>query len=394
MIYYTLLLTPNEVAGELKITGVKAYPLVQTLGSMSFGFSQGWINTRQTTIVIISTDEGIEGVGESFGPTRAIAEAVESYCAPMILDKDPFDNSVIWDTVYGYLRMNSQKGILIEALSAIDIALWDIKGKVVGLPVYKLLGGAYRDKAHAYATGLYRPNVKNVKDALVEEALGYKRDGFFAMKLKIGHVSPEEDLDILKAIREAVGSDIKLMVDANCAYDATEAISLAKQMEQCDVYWFEEPVPPEDIEGSIEVKNNTNIRIAGGECECTRYGFRELITRRAMDILQPDVCIAGGFTEVQKIVAMASAWNMQCIPHVWGTNVAIAAALHCYAAIPNIPGKINPPEPCFEYDRSPNPLREDATYEKFVLQNSYIDIPQKPGLGVTANIDFLRAKAM
>lgn len=378
----------------MKITSVKAYALEQPLGDMSFAFSQGWINTRQTTIVIVSTDQGVEGVGESFGPARIVAKAVESYCAPMILGKDPFNSSVLWDIIYGFLRMNSQKGILIEALSAIDIALWDIKGKTLGLPVYKLLGGAYRDKAHAYATGLYRPNVKNAKEALVQEAMGYKQEGFFAMKYKIGTVSPEEDLDILKAIRKAIGDNMKLMVDANCAYDATEAIRLARQMEPYNIYWFEEPVPPEDIEGSIEVKNNTTIRIAGGECECTRYGFRELITRRAVDILQPDVCIAGGFTEMQKIVAMASAWNIQCIPHVWGTNVAIAAALHCYTAIPNIPGKINPPEPFFEYDRSPNPLREEATHEKFTLKDSYIDIPQKPGLGVTVNIDFLNAKAL
>ncbi|MCK4387505.1 MAG: mandelate racemase/muconate lactonizing enzyme family protein [Dehalococcoidia bacterium] len=378
----------------MKITRVKAYVLEQPLGDTSFAFSQGWINTRQTTIVIVSTDQGIEGVGESFGPAKTIGKAVESYCAPMILGKDPFNSSVLWDTIYGFLRMNSQKGILIEALSAIDIALWDIKGKALGLPVYKLLGGAYRDKAHAYATGLYRPNVKNAKEALVQEAMGYKQEGFFAMKYKIGTVSPEEDLDILKAIRKAIRDDVKLMVDANCAYDATEAIRLARQMEPYNIYWFEEPVPPEDIEGSIEVKNSTTIRIAGGECECTRYGFRELITRHAVDILQPDVCIAGGFTEMQKIVTMASAWNMQCIPHIWGTNVAIAAALHCYAAIPNIPGKINPPEPFFEYDRSPNPLRGEATYEKFTLKDSYIDIPQKPGLGVTVNMDFLNAKAL
>lgn len=377
----------------MKITGIKAYPLVQPLRDMTFGFSQGWISSRQTTIVIVSTDGGIEGVGESFGPAKAIAEAVESYCAPMILGNDPFNSSPIWDEVYGYLRANSQKGILIEALSAIDIALWDIKGKAVGLPVCKLLGGAYRDKARVYATGLYRPDVENPQEALVEEALGYKKDGFPAMKLKIGHVFPEEDLSIIKAIREAIGYEIKLMVDANCAYNAAEAIRLAKQMEEYDIYWFEEPVPPEDIDGSIEVKNNTNIRIASGECECTRYGFSQLISRRAVDIIQPDVCIAGGFTEIEKILAMASAWNIQCVPHVWGTNVAIAAALHYYAAIPHIPTKFNPPELFFEYDRSPNPLREGTTHEKFVIKDGYIDIPEKPGLGITVDMDFIKAKS-
>lgn len=375
----------------MKITGIKAYALVQPLGDKTFGFSQGWISSRQTAIVLVSTDEGIEGVGESFGPAETIAKAIETYLAPMIIGKDPFDSAIIWDSVYGYMRMHSQKGLLIEALSAIDIALWDIKGKTLGLPIYKLLGGAYRDKAHAYATGLYRPNVKNPKEALVEEALGYKRDGFSAMKLKIGHVSPKEDLSIIKAIRAAIGYDIKLMVDANCAYNATEAIRLAKQMEEYDIYWLEEPVPPEDIEGSIEVRRNTNIRIASGECEFTRYGFRHLITRRAVDIIQPDVCITGGFTEIQKILAMASAWNTQCVPHVWGTNVAVAAALHYYATIPYIPIKYNPPEPFFEYDQSPNPLRERTTREKFVLKDGYIKIPSKPGLGIEVDMDFVKS---
>jgi len=377
----------------MKITDVKAYPLVQPLGDMSIGFAQGWIQSRQSTIVIVSTDEGIEGVGESFGIAKAVAAVVEDFCAPMIMGKDPFDNSVIWDTIYRVAGPDSQKGILVEALSGIDIAIWDIKGKALGLPVHKLLGGAYRDRALAYASGLFRTNVKNPKDALVEEALGYKREGFSAMKLKIGHVSPAEDLSIIKAIREAIGYDLKLMVDANRAYNATEAIRLAKQMEQYDIYWFEEPVPPEDIDGCIEVKNNTNIPIAAGECEATRYGFRQLITRRAVDILQPNVTIAGGFTEIQKIVALASTWNVQCIPHCWGTNVATAASLQYYATIPHIPGKFNPPEPYFEFDRSPNPIRERTTREKFIMKDGYVDIPQKPGLGITVDKDFLMARA-
>lgn len=377
----------------MKITEVKAYPLVQPLGDMSFGFAQGWIQSRQSTIVIVSTDEGIEGVGESFGIAKAVAAVVEDFCAPMIIGKDPFDNSVIWDTIYRVAGPDSQKGILIEALSGIDIAIWDIKGKALGLPVHKLLGGAYRDRALAYASGLFRTNVKNPKDALVEEALGYKREGFSAMKLKIGHVSPEEDLSIIKAIREAIGYDLKLMVDVNRAYNATEAIRLAKQMEQYDIYWFEEPVPPEDIDGCIEVKNNTSITIAAGECEATRYGFRQLIIRRAVDILQPNVTIAGGFTEIQRIVALASTWNVQCIPHCWGTNVATAASLQYYATIPHIPGKFNPPEPYFEFDRSLNPIRERTTREKFIMKDGYVDIPQKPGLGITVDKDFLMARA-
>jgi D-galactarolactone cycloisomerase len=380
----------------MKVTEVKAYAMEEPLGNMTFGFAQGWINSRQTTLVVISTDEGIYGAGECFGPARAIAALVNGFCAPRIVGRDPFDTSVIWDELYRYQSMSFQQGVFIEALSGTDIALWDIKGKALGVPVYKLLGGAYRNKAHTYATGLYRPSGKNADAAmrsLVEEALGYKRDGFPAMKLKIGHVSPEEDLEIIRAIRDAIGYDIKLMVDGNCAYDATEAIALAKKMEPYDIYWFEEPVPPEDIEGSVEVKKNTNIRLTAGESILTHYWIRELISRRAVDILNPDVCITGGFTEMQRIIALATAWNTQCIPHVWGTNVAVAAGLHCYAAIPNIPGKVNPPEPFFEYDCSPNPLREGTTNEKLTVEHGYIKIPDGPGLGVTLDMDFVRRKS-
>ena len=381
----------------MKITDVKAYALEEELGEKSFGFAQGWIKSRQITIVIVSTDEDIYGAGECFGLAKPIAAIINGFCAPRMIGRDPFDSSVIWDELYRYQSISFQQGIFLEALSGTDIALWDIKGKALGVPIYKLLGGCYRDKARCYATGLYWPNVKDPKDAqkvLVEQALGYKRDGFPGMKLKIGHVSPEEDLSIIKAIRGATGYDIKLMVDGNCAYDATEAIKIAKQMEPYDIYWFEEPVPPDDIEGTLEVKKNTNIRITSGESILTAYWIRQLISRRAVDILNPDVCITGGFTDMQKIIAMAAAWNIQCVPHVWGSNIAVAAGLHCYAAIPNIPRKYNPPEPFFEYDVSPNPLREGLTHEKLEVKNGYIDVPQQPGLGVTVNMDFVKAKSV
>jgi len=200
----------------------------------------------------------------------------------------------------------------------------------------------------------------------------------------------ERDARLVKAIREAIGDDISLMVDANHAYNASEAIQLAGRIEPFDIYWFEEPVPPEDIEGYIEIKRNTSIPIAGGECEYTRYGFRELINRRAMDILQPDICATGGFTEMTKIVAMASAANMPVVPHVWGTNVGLAASLQFFAALPNFPERRFPAEPFFEYDRSPNPLRDGVTVENFEMKDGYFPIPDRPGLGVTPDMDFIR----
>ena len=160
-------------------------------------------------------------------------------------------------------------------------------------------------------------------------------------------------------------------------------------MEPYDIHWFEKPVPPEDIEGYLEVKRNAALLIAGGECEYTRYGFRELINRRAVDILQPDLCAAGGFSEMMKIVAMASAANIPVIPHVWGTNVGLAASLQFFAALPHFPERRFPADPFFEYDRSSNPLRDGVTREKFSLVDGYLEIPDRPGIGVQLDMDFI-----
>ena len=377
----------------MKITGVTTYVLEGLLGNNAFGWSLWITDRRQTVLCVIYTDEGIEGVGEALyvgGSAKIAASMIKEAYAPLLIGKDPLDNAVIWDFLYNRTRDQGMKGLPITALSAVDIALWDIKGKALKLPVSKLLGGTYRDKARVYATGLYEPqNVPSVKDALVDEALGYKKDGFSAMKLKIGY-GIETDMSYVMAVREAIGDDVLLMVDANHAYNAAEAIRLARKMERYDVYWFEEPVPPEDIDGYVEVKQKSNILIAGGECEYTRFGFRELITRRAVDILQPDLCATGGFTEMMRIIALASAWNVPIMPHVWGTNVGLAASLQLFAVLPHFPERRFPAEPFFEYDRSPHPLRDKVTHEKFVMKDGYIDIPQRPGLGITLDTDFVK----
>jgi D-galactarolactone cycloisomerase len=314
----------------MKITGVKTYVLQATLGEHGFGWSQRVTDRRQSAICVVDTDEGVQGVGEAFyfgGPAEAVAALIDDGLGPLVVGHDPFDTSVLWDRLYNLTRDQGQKGLTISAISAVDIALWDIKGKALGLPVYKLLGGAYRARARAYATGLYEPQgVPSIVAALVEEAVGYREAGFTGMKLKVGY-GLETDESYVRAIREAIGDDIALMVDANHAYNASEAIRLARVLADYDVYWFEEPVIPEDIDGYMEVRAASDVLIAGGECEYTRYGFRQLIDCRAVDILQPDLCAAGGFTEVMKIIAMASAASIPVLPHVWGPNAQLRQRL-------------------------------------------------------------------
>jgi D-galactarolactone cycloisomerase len=381
----------------MKITGIETHVLVGDLGGKSFGWSQRVTGTRQAALCALTTDTGLQGLGEAFyfgGPATVVATLMRDGLGPLLIGRDPMDTSVIWDRLYNWTRDQGQKGLTISALSAIDIALWDLKGQALGVPVSTLLGGAYRRKARVYATGLYEPQgVPSIPAALVEEALGYKAAGFCGMKLKVGY-DLKTDLAYIKAIREAIGPDLLLMVDANHAYNASEAIRLARAMAPYDIHWFEEPVPPEDLDGYLEVKRNSPVLIAGGECEYTRYGFRELINRRVVDILQPDLCAMGGFSEMLKVIAMASAANLPVIPHVWGTTVGLVAALHCFAALPHFPERRFPAEPLFEYDRSPHPFRDGVTRERFAMQDGWLSIPDRPGLGVTLDREFIRRFAV
>lgn len=377
----------------MKITGVETHVLVGRLEGRSFGWSQRVTGTRQAALCVVSTDAGIQGVGEAFyfgGPAAVVATLMREGFGPLLVGRDPMDTSVIWDMLYNWTRDQGQKGLTVSALSAIDIALWDIKGKAFGVPVSTLLGGAYRTRARVYATGLYEPQgVPSIPAALAEEALGYAGAGFCGVKLKVGY-DLRTDLEYIRTIRDAIGRDLLLMVDANHAYNASEALRLARAMAPYDIHWFEEPVPPEDLDGYVEIKRRSPVLIAGGECEYTRYGFRELINRRAVDILQPDLCAMGGFSEMLKVIAMASAANLPVIPHVWGTSVGLAAALQLFAALPHFPERRFPADPLFEYDRSPHPFRDGVTHERFAMQDGYLAIPDRPGLGVTLDLDFVR----
>jgi D-galactarolactone cycloisomerase len=339
-------------------------------------------------IVKVETDEGITGWGEAFGPAMVHKSIIESVYAPMLIGKNPLDNRVIWESLYNRLQDHGQKGVSIEAISAIDIALWDIKGKYFNLPVYQLLGGAHRDRVKPYATGLYHRHSDKVIDELVEEASTYVEQGFKGVKLKIGF-GVEDDKKKIRAIRKAIGDDITMMVDANHAYNSKTAIEVGKVMEECNVAWFEEPVPPEDIDGYLTVKNAISVPIAGGEAEFTKYGFYELIDRRAIDILQMDNCVMGGLTEYFNILPQAQVKNIQCCPHIWGSAIAVRAGLHAAFAQPDFPKSLYPEELWLELDRTANIFREELSFNKLKIKNGYVDKPTEPGLGLVIDEDLI-----
>jgi D-galactarolactone cycloisomerase len=344
--------------------------------------------------VQIDTDEGVTGWGEAGVPgQRATAAVILEILRPLLISQDPFDREVLWERMYAKTRDYGQKGIPIDAISGIDIALWDIMGKALGLPVHKLLGGAMREKVMAYATGLYYKESPNLTQELIQEALGYVTEGFSAIKMKIGGLLPAQDLKNVQAVRKAIGPDVLLMVDANHAYNPVSAIQVGRELEKCQVFWFEEPIIPEDLQGYLEVKEALDIPIAGGECEYTRFGFRELISRRAVDILQPDTCRAGGLSEAKKISALSSAWGIPYVPHCWGTPIAIAAALHLLAALPEVPSCRNTLPfhqlPVLEFDRTSHPIREELAAQPFRLEGGWVRVPSGPGLGVEVQKEVL-----
>jgi D-galactarolactone cycloisomerase len=364
----------------MKIAKVRTHILEAAL-SQPFAYSRAWYDRRTAMVVEIETDDGLTGWGECYGPARMTAAVVDTVGAGLI-GEDPLRTDVIWQTVYAQLRDHGQKGVVIQGLSGIDIALWDIKGKHFGVPVHRLLGGAHRTQVQAYATGLYRRKSGDPLAYLAEEAAGYVADGFTAVKLKVGF-GVQEDAAVTRAVREAIGPDVALMVDANHAYDAVAAIRLGRMIERHDIGWFEEPVPPEDLAGYREVKAALTIPIAGGECEFTRFGFRDLLVSRAVDIVQPDTCAAGGLSECKKIADMAEAFGVRYNPHVWGTGIAIAASLQLLAVLPtHTPTSLAPAQPMLEFDRTEHPIRQALLARPIEHAAGIVAVPEGPGLGI------------
>ncbi|ETF01094.1 L-rhamnonate dehydratase [Advenella kashmirensis W13003] len=369
--------------------------VVSTPIERPFTSSRGWLyKTRGSCIVEIETQDGTVGWGECYGPSHVARSFIDTQFAQRIIGRDPFDVEVIWEDLYNRIKDYGAKGMAIAAMSGIDIALWDIIGKSTGKPVHKLIGGAFRDTVTAYATGLYFIDMDRLIEEAVEEAQAYAQDGFSAIKMKIGLGSPKLDLARVEAVRKAIGDDIRLMVDANHCFTVPAAIRLGRELEKLDVEWFEEPISPEDIDGYVQVTQALDMAVAGGENEYTRWGFRDIVSRKAMDIIQPDLCAAGGFSECKKIAAMATAHGVECVPHAWGSVIGVAATLHFIAALPDQPPSFRPMPALFEFEQCENPFRDHLATEPILLVNGAVRIPTKPGLGIDIDRSVLKKYAV
>ena len=374
----------------MKIELIESYVVEQELET-PFYFSQFEFRSRQICMVKVVAEDGSYGWGEGYGPATVVKAGVE-FLAPLVVGEDPLQVEAVWHKMHLRALDYARRGVLVAAISAIDIALWDLRGKLLGQPVSALLGGRRREKVKVYATGMYFVHTDDLIGKLVEEAQLYASQGFRALKMKVG-LGVATDVKHVRAVRAAIGADMQLMVDANHAYSLSEALSFARQIEELDISFFEEPVSPEDYEGYRELRQRTPIPIAGGECEYLLAGFRHLLSNRCVDIAQPDICGAGGLTETKRIAALATAFQTNVLPHSWGTGIAFAAGLHLVSTLDVVPGRLRMPEAMLEMDRSESALRENLTQPKIAIEDGRVAVPNGPGLGVDVDLDYLERYA-
>lgn len=372
----------------MKITGINVWPLRCPIDE-PFAFSQGWVHERAATIVEVETDEGLSGWGEALcqglQPPEIAAAAVRHALAPMLMGTDPLAPEMLWHRMYNRSRDYGLKGAVIGAISAIDIALWDLMGKALGKPVHALLGGAFRTRVQPYATGFYRISGRGETERLAAEAQRHYDNGFRIMKIKLGF-GIDDDLAVMRGIRKALRDEaVTLMIDTNHAYGVADAIRLGRALEDYRLRWYEEPVVQEDIAGYREVRQAVGCAIAGGENEFTLFGFRDLIGARAIDVAQPDIAAAGGFTACRHIAAIAHAHGVAVNPHVWGSAIGQVASLHLLAALPVPHHSLCAAEPIFEYDQSLHPFRRQLVADPIEQREGWVDIPTAPGLGITVD---------
>jgi len=324
------------------------------------------------TIVKITTNDGISGIGECIARVspKVTESIINDFFKPILIGRDPLDFEVLWKDMYNIMRgRGHSRGFFVEAIAGIDIAIWDIIGKYHKLPIAKLLGGNQNKNIKVYASSLMHKDIKTLE----KEAEELVEKGFEGIKLKIGR-GIDKDIENIARIRNVIGYDIKLMVDANSYYRASEAIQLGSKMKEYDIYWFEEPVPTDDLNGYEKINKSLDMPIAGGESEFTVFGFRDLLERDAVEIVQPNVARAGGFTECKKITNLASIYNKYYAPQTgMSSAICLVASMHLAAATPNFL--------IFEYMVLDNPLLNILKNPIPVPKNGYCELSDKPGLG-------------
>jgi L-alanine-DL-glutamate epimerase-like enolase superfamily enzyme len=380
---------PGGAAG--RITKVEAFALSASFDDM---FGEGsvpeWLkfpaashrvlprHGQFATIVKVHTDEGLVGYGESYGlpDPEVTAHIATRLLAPLIVGQDADATAAVWETMWrGQAAGGHNRGFYLEAMAGIDIALWDLKGKALGTSVSRLLGGPIRTTVPCYASPV---PLRDTPEESARAAVAFVDQGFRALKVKIGRGAGEDGAH-LRAVREAVGDGIEVLVDANCAYSLDEATQVGRVLQDVGIRWFEEPLAVLDVDGLAELRRRTGLTIVTGETSFTRFDLREFLLRRAVDVYMPNIARSGGITESARISALASAFHVDIAPHGVGSGVSLAAALQFCGATPNFR--------TYEYNRLPNALRENILRVAPSFVDGELVVPDGPGLGVEIDDD-------
>jgi L-alanine-DL-glutamate epimerase-like enolase superfamily enzyme len=353
----------------------------------------GRLRTFDAAILRLETDDGLVGWGEgknaagSAGQYGTLVHLLNHEFGPKIIGCDPADITFIWEDLYNGVRADTarmsghampelaRRGLTVAAISAIDIALWDILGKADSKPVWQLLGGRKADRLRAYASGGWAD-----KDSIGAQLQSYiDQGGFDGVKMRVGAMdgTPHRSAERVKAARKALGPDIDLMVDAHGTFTVADAKRFAYLARDCDLAWFEEPVIGDDKIGMAEVRAASHIPISAGESEITRFDFRDLIVGRCVDILQPDPACCGGITEAMRIGTLASAFNLRLAPHLWAGAPCFFAGLHVCAASPS--------SSTVEFSLGANPMIHDLSKTPVKAEDGKIAIPDAHGIGLDMN---------
>ncbi|MCL2035126.1 MAG: mandelate racemase/muconate lactonizing enzyme family protein [Oscillospiraceae bacterium] len=336
------------------------------------------VETIGFLVVRLTTDQGLEGIGVTYHEVggEAVSDLITRNMAPGLIGRSPFETEKIWCEMCAYLRGVGRKGLMFCALSAIDNALWDLKGKILGLPLYRLLGGAER-MVPVYASGGW---TSYDDGKLLEEVSSMLSKGYTHIKIKVGvdgGKNPQRDLQRVRKVREMIGDQIVLMLDANNCWDAATAVKFADAVKECDILFLEEPVFADDIPGLRRYRRSSCIPLATGEHEYTKYGARDLVLAEAADIIQMDAARVGGYTEMLKIAAITQAWNLRFAPHAMEH-----LHMHLVSAYSHMPFL----ERLMLYEEVTGKLYKNAP----VPVNGYLEIPEKPGFGLELDMDFIR----
>jgi D-galactarolactone cycloisomerase len=367
----------------MRITAIECHCIEAPL-DVSLTDTNQYRKTQNAVVVEVHTDTGLTGIGESGwfgGPTPTTAFLVEQELAPLLIGEDPRRIERLWQKLYMATYYHGRHGMIMSAISGIDIALWDILGKHLNVPICELLG-QMSDSFRAYASAGSYDRTPD-PDSLANELAGWVKRGFRGVKMRIGRLPLSEDLERVAAVRKAIGGDVELMVDANGKLAPKEAIRLARALELYNVAWIEEPTYPDNPVASHEVRVNTTIPIAGYELISGVHKFRELIERESVDIVQSDAVWIGGITPLRRIATLAEVWDKPFVPHVHSTAIALAANLQVIASFPNCSH--------VEIDQENTTMMADLLVNRIdcIDSNSCVAVPKAPGLGIELNREVL-----